>query len=251
MPVLVRTVIATGYMLYPSTLLDIFQVDWKVPNSKLVEFQHYITAYARFPISRFDADSIFELSLPRWIIGWWKHLNLVDSILLTGIAVGLVANLCMMKRFAAVLRNANLVVIIISAVGCIFWFVEAPDPRFGTGFLIPFLWVLSITPSNKAKVLLEKAGPALYRVIWLFLFAAVTLYSGFRFLHFFREEQWMFPAGVEKISYQTIDCKGLQIHIPVFNRDACGSVPVPCSLDGCQGFQPRGQTIIHGFKNNN
>ena len=54
-PIIFRSILTSGYPFYPSSFGAFYSYDWKVGVSEVLRFQNYITAYARYPISRINA----------------------------------------------------------------------------------------------------------------------------------------------------------------------------------------------------
>jgi hypothetical protein len=156
-----RSVVLSGYAFFPSTMVDIFPVDWKAPA--LAHGQEIgIRTFAR----GFRTENPIEaLAYPmsRWLPLWIRNWNNTARICLTLLAIGAVLfGMSWLFRssrqwFAEVNRRALLATLAISLLGTVFWFWEAPDVRFGASYLtaltavffLPWLWRLD--PSATAR----------------------------------------------------------------------------------------------------
>jgi hypothetical protein len=249
LPWLARNVIASGYPFYPSIFGNFFQVDWKFPESTLIGFQHYITAYARFPVTRSMADQYLLLPFSRWIPIWWKNLSVPDQVLILSTILAFIFNLFSFKHAFSQLRKRNSSLFLILLCGVTLWFLKAPDPRFGSGFLIGLFYVLVSNLKVETSLVIRSIPPISYKLLLACMFICIISYSGHRFISFFRSNELFLPTGIENVNYRQINCGKIKMNIPVVTYGPCGSIPVPCSPDSCQGFQPRGNGIIDGFRN--
>lgn len=134
-----------------------------------------------------------------------------------------------------------------SLAGIIFWFIQAPDPRFGFGFMIALpaiVWTLLLPVGDESDTNLWK------KVIVMTTLPAVAMISAYiiyRTLNFFSPPQLLLPKGITPIKYNTIKCDEIDINIPE-TLMGCGDTNVPCAYDSCKTFEPRGKKITDGFK---
>lgn len=247
-PCLVRNFIASGYPFYPISFFNVLHPDWQVPLSTLSTLQHYITVYARFPISRETANETFLLPFSKWIPGWWHHLSIPDQLMIFVVFWACMLNLIFFRSALAQLRKTNLAIFFIFLSGVLLWFFEAPDPRFGIGFLAGLLFILCLNIKEKMSLQLEQAAAVGYRLLLAGFSLSILLYTGHRFISFFKPGDLVFPAGIEKMNYRTLVCEGITVNMPLEKDSVCGSIPVPCSTDSCRTFKLRGRTISDGFK---
>ena len=154
-----RSVVLSGYAFFPSTIVDIFPVDWRRRRSPMDK--RSASAFAR----GFTENPIEALAYPvsRWLPLWIRNWNNTARICLTLLAVGAVLfGMSWLFRssrqwFAEVNRRALLATLAISLLGAVFWFWEAPDGAIGASYLtaltavffLPWLWRLD--PSRTAR----------------------------------------------------------------------------------------------------
>lgn len=244
-PYLAKNIINTGYILYPSPFPDWFAIDWKIPGTTVAVFQDYIMAYAKTNVS-YEADKIAAvkgMNIMEWMPVWWQLRSMADKIILVAVPLFFIASLFLYKRIFAK-KNRLLTALIFSLVGIIFWFIQAPDPRFGFGFILPFCGIiLYFILNNEARRITLKER-LLSFVVTTFS-VALFFYAAYRFSAFFALSNIVTPAGIAPVPYMTIDCNGVPLNVPAYTD--CGSTPVPCTTNACTGFKPRGKEVKDGF----
>ena len=243
LPFVARNVISSGYIVFPTTAVDIVNADWKY-NTQLTNLENdYIKAYARTETDRSKEaiESSVNMKLSKWLPAWWANRSLADKTILIVFALTFFTSLLWFKKIISTDLNIK-IALMIMLVGIIFWFINAPDPRFGFGFLIGFIAIVSnfLIPATRLK-----------KLVLLFSLAAaviaISVYSAYRFNHFFKGDQWLQPLGIEKINYKTIKCGEIKINQPPANFPF-GNIPVPCTDDSCEHFILRGLKITDGFR---
>ncbi len=247
-PFLARNVISTGYLFFPFPYPDIFTVDWKAPKNVLVHTQQYIKAYARTNASSNmeEIKSVIKMKIGDWLPYWWSLRSLVDKIIIASMPLLAVAAILFKRKSLSKQTSYTLTGLFFLITGILFWFTQAPDPRFGFGFLIPAsgLLIYLLAGNIENKLFVNKR----WLTCSLLLFSTMlTFYSTYRLANYFAPKNILLPSGVPNSPYNTITCKGININLP-FKNSNCGSIPVPCSQDSCTFFIPRGEDIQYGFK---
>ncbi|MBS1666942.1 MAG: hypothetical protein JST58_06165 [Bacteroidetes bacterium] len=216
-------------------------------ENTLERFRHYITTYARYPVYNIQSQLQLEVPISKWLPYWWWNLNLADKVLISTIVMSIVYNLFFLRRFITITKKHFFVFLAI-LVGCIFWFIKAPGPRFGTGYLICLVYFLltpifsTTNPAQGVKSILPfKLAIAIFLI-------AITGYCNYRLVKFFQPSEIIFPAGIEKVEYQPYNYMNLQMNYVDKNTNVCGATPVPCITDSINNFVPRGNTVEEGFK---
>jgi len=138
------------------------------------------------------------------------------------------------------------VLLFVSLAGSVFWFWNAPDPRFGYGFLIAFIAIMLYLLKTGRSFPVPRLS-TLRDFAMLVLLLSVNTYSVYRLARFFEPEQIIVPLGMEKISYKTVKCGTLEMYIPV-GAEGCGGTPLPCTTEDCSRFLPRGNSLESGFR---
>jgi hypothetical protein len=137
-------VVTSGCLMYPAPGTCIHNLPWVVDEQAAAGMLSGIRAYARYP--GFSADQV--LSNWAWIPHWLNKAfhNVFFIVLVTIWIIGAVF-LCMVTlRFGLRNRKSKFdketMIILLSALfaafaGVLFWFMQAPDLRFGIVFLVP------------------------------------------------------------------------------------------------------------------
>jgi hypothetical protein len=156
LPWILRNIILSGYILFPLPQIDIFHFDWKYPLEAVTLTRDGILWFARFPNKNWR--EYVGLSPIQWIPLWFENLSFNQKIL-SGLAIispiGLIGQTLtgMARKFTA----GYAISFLVSYLGVIFWFLTAPDVRFGYGFLMLSI-ILGFLPFFLILPLFEKPG---------------------------------------------------------------------------------------------
>ncbi len=244
-PFFARNIITTGYAVFPNTVVDIVNVDWKYSKQLTEHEKNYITAYARKNgVSHGpEAEQVMRLKSAEWLPGWWQQQSSADKFIIILLIASVMAALLQLKK---IIRAGfkTILVYLITLPGVVFWFVAAPDPRFGFGSITGLIAATAYLATEGKKISLNKK---LSSAVLLAFSLIITAYTGYRFTRFFEKNQWLAPRGIEKTAYTTFDCSELKINRPVAGKEF-SNIPVPCSDLDCDNFFPRGEKIAEGFR---
>ncbi|WP_400192032.1 LIC_10190 family membrane protein [Hymenobacter sp. B81] len=156
LPWMLRTVVLTGYLLFPFPALDVLPLDWKFPRNYLFVHADYIRKFARN--WTLQEGQPYLLPLRQWLPIWWQQQLFFDRLLtMLAPVVGLLSGLLLLR--SATLRRQLAgpvaVVALVAAAGVGYWFAVAPAYRFGLGFILS-LFALLLLP---AALLLARRWP--------------------------------------------------------------------------------------------
>ncbi len=240
-----RNIITTGYAVFPSTAIDIANVDWKYSKSLTIEQKNYIEAYAKkygLETSE-EVDKVIRMSPVEWIPEWWKNKSVADKTLIILLLLSL---LNLMLRIKKVIRSGFIINLTLLTLlfGIIFWFINAPDPRFGFGSILGLITVIAYLTFNEKEIVLSKN---LLQVGLVIASIIVLAYTSYRFINFFDKEQLLVPMGIQKNEYKTFECDGIRFYSPD-NDNNFGIIPIPSTDLDCEKFSPRGNKIEEGFR---
>ena len=152
LPWFARNVVLSGYLVYPQSVIDWFHPDWKIPLSWAAREQEIIQAWARIP--REDTNTVLAMSFQQWAKIWFFNHRRLHQAMLCGIALfPLLATLIalLFGKIKSLLWpeiQKYFLGYLVFYSGLIFWFLSAPDLRFGFGFVIGalvlgmLLWVI-------------------------------------------------------------------------------------------------------------
>ena len=240
-----RNIITSGYLVFPSTFIDVAKVDWKY-NPELTENEKdYITAYARRPgvATKEEITAVNQMNASEWLPTWWQNRSTADKVIMVLLVFSFVAALLLIKRLK---RSGFITIFVLLTMisGIIFWFINAPDPRFGFGFILGFIGAVSYLIFKDKEIFI---GKNIAVAIMLIVTIPISAYTGYRFMNFFSTDQLLTPLGIGKTAYKTFECKGLKINSPAADKDF-GIIPLPCTDLDCEKFSPRGNSAEDGFR---
>ena len=244
-PFIARYIITTGYIIFPSTSIDVANLDWKFDPELTVIEKNYITAYAKRPgvVLRDEINAVNKMSPAEWLPTWWQDRSIADKIIMIVLVLSFFIALLSIKKIL-LSGFIPLLVLVMLLTGIIFWFVNAPDPRFGFGSILGFIGVVSYLVFKEKEIFI---GKNVLSVTLLIVTASIVAYTGYRFINFFSKDQLLIPLGIEKTEYKTFDCDGIKINSPAANKEL-GITPVPCTDLDCVKFSPRGNKVEDGFR---
>jgi len=244
-PFIARNIITSGYIIFPSTSINISNADWKYNKELTANEKNYITAYAKKPgvVTKDEIDSVNKMSPGEWLQDWWQNRSTADKMIFFLMILSFFVAILFIKK---IMRSGfiSILVLITMLLGIIFWFINAPDPRFGFGSILGFIAVTVYLSFKEKEIFIGKNVLIAFLVISV---VSVFAYTGYRFINFFSKDQLLVPLGIERFEYKTFDCDGIKINSP-FEEKEFGIIPVPCTDLNCDTFSPRGNNIIDGFK---
>lgn len=134
LPLLIRNVILSGYLVYPVPGIDLFDVDYKIPLSIATYDSKEIQVYGRghIDITRFDEP------ISVWGKSWFNTLDGINKVafLLSILGVLLLAvylvNVIIKKEYKEL---KELFIIAVIGICFIFWLFTSPNIRFGCIFM--------------------------------------------------------------------------------------------------------------------
>lgn len=152
-PYLFRNYYISGYLLYPLSAIDIFDVPWKLPLSETKGQAKWIYAWARIPNQ--EGMELVTMPLFKWLPIWWNraatiYVKITIIVLLISfiayVALYIIKNVKHNKT-----DNIQFFVLLILFIEYVYWQVTAPDLRFifSDIYLLLILILTSIPFANK------------------------------------------------------------------------------------------------------
>lgn len=205
-PFLIRNVIISGYLIYPYTILDFFDVDWKMPAYTVDFDKNEIVAWGR------GLNDVEKYYYPfgSWFADWFRNLRGVNKVLLL-----LNASL-ILKAFSELVMGVKKksldideTILKMTSIICLFaWLFSAPLIRYGQIYLL-------LLPMIYAKKILDffggNCGYTIIIIMVSFLCGKSILYlGGLEYL-----------SNVRPADYLEYECKGIEfensvvIYVPV------------------------------------
>lgn len=261
LPWVVKNVILSGYLVYPISGLDLFNVDWKVSPESVIEIKKWITSWARIPLK--NCDEVLSMPFSQWFPIWWEALLPKNKIFFTlavvsPIFMGIVAFLNRQKETF----YFYLLPFIVAFCCFILWFFSAPDIRFS---FVPLLF-LALFPLLMLETLIHKFSKRFNLVLFLFGFYLLFLIGNNGYVMFCEDYRSLenvakycyLPKDVSEvkedryIEYNTIELmnnqgKKIKLYIPNPDHSQCFD-KFPCSWYFIPSIKLRGDDLQDGFK---
>ena len=245
-------IISSGCIAFPAGSTCIAALPWTPPMGDIADFATLVTAWARLP----DAAHVWEAAH-----GWawlkdWPSMMLARRIFIPGmswslaLAAGIGVALALAERVALKSRRQDRsfgpgpfvigYAIVIGCLGNLFWFLAAPDPRFGIGFLLalPALVIAAATRSLAADGAVIRL--VVNRIMLMgFVFVCVGLFLLHQRITASKAaESWPSIPDVPVSQYDF--GPQLRVNIPV-GGNQCWDAPRPCA----PGRGPDAPTLSH------
>ncbi len=157
-PKLIRSVLLSGYLVYPFPGLDWFDVDWKMPREVVAIEKAYVESMARI---RFDRPGeLLAGGFGDWFADWVPRFfsaPVAQAWAFTFSAF--LVTLLMRRRGALEIVRIYWVAFTVVLLALVYWFVTAPHVRFAYGFLSA-AGILGLLAAGRGLPRLTPAAPA-------------------------------------------------------------------------------------------
>ena len=251
-PWLARNVVLSGYLIYPLPQVDLFNVDWKFPAFEAGGEVVTIQNWARHSWSDALQHSV---SLPpqEWIPLWFKKETLNRRVLIVIVGAGFVLEslLLLLPAVRRLLKywakHDYLPVYLTSFLGCLYWFLTAPDFRFGYSFIL-FSLILIFVPVTH---LLERINPVVRRGFSTGLVALLLIFHGVLYAASFEgktlSERVVMPVPYAVMPTNSCQFNGFSVWCAeLYNQ--CWHDPFPCVPRIIPSVEMRGSSYEDGFR---
>jgi len=220
-PFLIRNYYLSGYLIFPFPAIDLFSPEWKIPNEVVVFEKMLIKSWAKIP--RSDPNIIEAMPFMDWFTIWWGNKDLLWKPLLFGnsfIIFSIFIFLKKRKMQFALLQGAIF-------LNLLFWFYNAPDPRFVFGFLFlggsftigSFLLLFDVWKYLNRKIILVSIG--------LFIAFSLNFHKLYIRDFLFDPITWVMPKGLP-VSTLKKEHTNFTYTVPV-RPTVCSNAPIPCA----------------------
>jgi len=240
-PWMIRSVLVSGWLIYPLPALDLFSVDWKMPAEYIYYDVAQIQTWGRALYSIAAAD----LPITQWFGNWFlTTLSGTEKLLIIGdiaaLAVGVMAAIVTFLRR----KWANLdILLVLCTVGCsyLYWQYSAPLMRYGYAYVLLLLiltmgWLLSS-----------------FKKLDGFVRAAVLLFGVYKLVAVIQCAMAcsLLPNYVWQVDYATYelqenDVQGYTVYTPLYG-DRSGYHAFP-SVPVVNPIELRGEDLSDGFR---
>lgn len=164
-PWVVRSIIVTGYIIYPITSIDLFNFDWKVPSysAEYLKSTFNQSAKAHYYIGNVTYEEAANTPLKQWIPGMIRYLfnsysfEKITGVLLILSAICIVVNFfieVMIFKKKKILAREWIPLKVSLVVAYVFCILSGPDVRFlsYTVFTIPAIFVFQYLDTENEHI---------------------------------------------------------------------------------------------------
>ena len=229
LPYFIRNVIISGWLVYPFTQIDLFEVPWKIPKGLADYDAREIQVWGRgyTDVTQFD-KSIFE-----WLPDWFRALAGSDKLLVLvagcSVAILIVYGLVLLwKRTTVPARQWQLLLVQMTVAGSfLFWLGTSPLIRYGcvyvylTSAVVPggiYCNILTIWEERNNN---EEAKSALKTirlcgvgmVCVFFLYKSIAL--GKEIVDSYVNDYWIFQKEYENYETLSYVINGVTFYYPI------------------------------------
>lgn len=243
LPFLIRNILISGYLIYPYTILDVFNVDWKMPKYTVDFDAHEIISWGRGLCDVQKYTWSFSKWFPIWIskLGLWNIILLFFNILL---AIGLVfVFIKMIKHKQLYFYSDIFLVSIVSIVSLGTWLLTAPLIRYG--------WIyLYLLPAIFCGMFISRWLDGSVKVVFLICLAGIVAKGSLDVMSGNEKIPIIFPHD-----YPTYECREIifnskvKIYVPIEgDRTGYGNFPAIPYPDRLNTIEMRGEEMEDGFR---
>ena len=258
-PYLIRNAVLSGWLLYPSTTVDMFDFDWKVPVDIASYDYKEIQVYGR----GYTDVAHFDDPVTVWFPDWIEARPLTDRILICAAIVGVVyfvikclCYVCLRKRENSGSQNVyQLYTEGVVCAGFLFWLLTSPLMRYGCLYVYlcdAVIWGGVLTRFVSGRIQLRKILYIALALLLVYKSCMLVIES----TRVFRTDTWIRQQDYDMFdmhTYQLSDETGTnayEFYAPD-SGDCAGYDAFPSSpwdMDGL--IVLRGNDISDGFRNN-
>lgn len=236
-----RTVILSGWLLYPFTALDFFNVDWKQPAWEVNMDAAGITTWGRAIYNASKTD----MPITEWF-GNWFHTTLsgTEKLLVLGnmAVIAVLVPIVIYMLFKKNKKHIDFLLVMAAVLASYaFWQFSAPLIRYGYAYVLLGValfggWVLQGLKKDRVlQILLLCYG--VYKIWVVGKFMYVGLSNPFLI--------WQQDYNVYELNSFTVD--GFTFYEPGDYTDRTGYDPFPAIPKKITNFKLRGEDLSDGF----
>jgi hypothetical protein len=245
-PFFIRNYHLSGYVVYPFAQLDIFEVDWKIPASSVIEEQSWVSSWAKIPGAHFS--DVLNLSFTSWFPIWFSNQNPVTWFAL--IASFITSTICLFSKNKT---HRQLDLGLVLSLNLIFWLLNAPDPRFAHGLLLFGLaFFLRHLSKSMGTRLTTTQNVSIITLIFMLPAVFIVFKSIGTSKHYINTTSQVFlPKSMnlnkDELNMKIIQSTNFQYFVPTID-DRCYNQDIPCTPYPKSGLILRGPNLSSGFR---
>lgn len=239
-PFLIRGVLISGYLVYPSTQPDIFPVDWKMNPQVAAADAYQISVWGKGIENEPDSD----MPVTEWFPIWLSRQKTSTEKLLVTADIPFMVILVLMMLYDVIRRKRSWewqAVELTVIISWLFWFFSAPLTRYGWCYIL-------LLPAFVGGRIMEAISWKQFHRICLAGLVLVGCYKGYKA----GELAWdsrLLPYYVRQQDYSAVEVVEIMKDGEVFYESVTGLLgyePFP-TISNSDDFQLRGDSIKDGF----
>lgn len=248
-----RTVIISGWLLYPFTALDLFNVDWKMDAHMINLDAMQIKVWGRALYN----VTLIDVPVSGWFPNWFSStLSAMEKLFILGDFAAIIGAVVLSAWtfFKRKWEQLDLMLVSVAMIGCyVFWQTSAPLMRYGYAYVLLLIFVVfgwfmeNFFLCGEKMVKVKKISCAAvyfvlvlygcYKVLMLGDYVKDTCSSEFYI--------WQENYGVYELT--SFEVEGQNIYYPV-NGDRTGYEYFPTTTGIVEELEFRGETMKDGFR---
>ena len=249
-PFLIRNVLLSGWLVYPFTSIDLFSVDYKIPEGIAAYDAKEIQVWGR----GYSDVTRFDIPIREWLPDWFRGLGGMDKLFVMVALISVV--IFGLRLIWNLIRKAELYdKLILEAVLVLcflFWLLSSPLIRYGCVYVYlvsavvfgdvctEFFQGEKFIPKKNGKKI-EKICIALIGVFLLYKAAAF----GKELVNSYVNDYWICQKDYENYETESYEIEGVTFYCPV-SGDQVGYESFPSSPTKAQ-IALRGEGMEDGF----
>ena len=244
LPFLIRNVMISGYLIYPYSEIDLFQVDWKMPAYTATFDRNEIMAWGKAIKNAYQ----YDLGIKEWFPLWYGQMDAQHRCLVI-VNGGLIILLLSYIMIMAIRRKMKewMLVYLVALLGVGMWFFSAPLLRYGIAYLY-------LSPAFIVGIIFKNLNINKLWYVCLGIVSASVLINVFLNTGRYMKDCETVPIVYPKdyISYPYYECEiGNEISVYLPNEgDRSGYEPFPSIpyLQRLEVIELRGESLKDGFR---
>lgn len=243
LPCFLRNILISGWMIYPFTAIDLFDVDWKIPKSIADYDAREIRVWGR----GIHDTARFGESICQWFPGWFASQSALDRAAILGAAAAVPASLAgflwAVKRKEEIQRGLMLGAVTVS-LSFLFWLFSAPLIRYGC----VYVWLAA--PVTFGALALRHIRT---KTFWRPVYILAGLLACYKILALGKEiaagytpEYLILQKDYENYQVENCRIQGIQFYYPS-QGDQTGYRAFP-SAPAIPSAELRGNSLKDGFR---
>ncbi len=259
-PWMVRTVVISGWLLYPFTALDLFNFDWEMDGHMINLDAMQIKVWGRALYN----VTLIDVPLTGWFPNWFSNtLSAMEKLLILGdfaaifVTVFKIIQIFVKKYW----KQLDVLLVLITMTACyVFWQTSAPLMRYGYAYVllllfVAFGWIMQEVFDSKhniSSLISSKLAKVCATTVYL-MFILYGCYKVVVLADYIKDTSqadfyvWQEDYGVYEM--ESYELNGVMFYYPVYG-DRAGYEYFPSSGAKVEGLEFRGETLKEGFVKN-